>query len=134
MLNVKSNVSGQLEAQENVEAQKQTFIANTCLSSFDPAPAMVSAGPLQKAAFSNSPLATSDVCRRKHRGNPQSVAANQDTAGRKQRDSERILAFLRTNESTRAEIAECLGMPYQTVSARCADLKKAGFISGTGET
>lgn len=76
------------------------------------------------------PLASDDVCRNYHGGNPESEAANAATD--KQRDRARVLGQLKMRDMTCDELEVALGMRHQTCSARVADLKKEGRIVPTG--
>lgn len=68
----------------------------------------------------------------RHKGNPASMDANKRT--NKTRDAQRILAFIRAKgKSWSKEIVRETGIPLQTVSARCSELKAAGFVIGIGE-
>lgn len=68
-----------------------------------------------------------DICRNKHGGNPESEDANLHTD--KERDELRVIEFLAATEgSTQDKVSEQLGMPSQTCSARCSDLKKKGIL------
>lgn len=68
----------------------------------------------------------------RHKGNPASMDANKRT--NKTLDAQRILAFIRAKgKSWSKEIVRETGIPLQTVSARCSELKAGGYIVETGE-
>lgn len=72
-----------------------------------------------------------DVCRNNHGGNENSEAANKVT--RKGRDTYRIMTYLMSvDDATCSEVAEALGMPHQTTSARFSDMKKSNLIEPGG--
>lgn len=78
-----------------------------------------------------------DVCLRKHKGNAESVAANERVAPFKDRDRERIYRwFLEkagSQGATSKEVTRCLGIPYTTVSGRLSELKAAKWLCETGQ-
>lgn len=85
--------------------------------------------PVHLKARKEKPL--DDICRNRHGGNPESEEANKRT--NKEGDELRILGWFKNVEATCEEMTTGLGMPHQTGSARCADLKKKGFLIKTGE-
>lgn len=57
-----------------------------------------------------------DITRNRHKGNPESDAANRDTAPRKSGDQRRIYAwFLAKGHHTAEECSDALEMLHQTV-------------------
>jgi predicted transcriptional regulator len=68
-----------------------------------------------------------DICRSRHKGNEQSITANQAT--NKARDRARILEYLKTQtDATCEETSLATGISYQTCSGRFSELKAAGLI------
>lgn len=75
----------------------------------------------------------SDICQNKHRGNPQSEAANLRIANKKLPLRLLIYEHLREHgPMTSAEIVSRLGLKLQTVSARMAELLAEGWLEETG--
>lgn len=75
-----------------------------------------------------------DICRRRHRGNAQSDAANQRVAPHKERLCDRVEdAFLARGAQgyTTSELAAALHLGYTTASARVSELKRAGALVAT---
>lgn len=65
-----------------------------------------------------------DICQHNHRGNPESEAAHESTKHRKIEDCRRIVDYIKQHgPQTCFELSQALGMPYQTASGRCADLR-----------
>lgn len=74
-----------------------------------------------------------DITARKHGGNEQSVEARQRTNAAEGR--RRILAYVQAKGAegaTSHEIVAALGIPLQTVSARCSELKAALKVTVRG--
>jgi hypothetical protein len=75
-----------------------------------------------------------DICARKHKGNPESVAANPPSS-HKARDRQRIyeLALLRGDSGlTLKEVVATLGIQIQSASARISELKADHQLIATG--
>jgi biotin operon repressor len=73
-----------------------------------------------------------DICRRRHKGNQFSEAANPTTES-KSRDRLRIVLYLRDNGGhTAEEVEAALGLGRSTVSARMSELKRDGMLVQTG--
>lgn len=77
-----------------------------------------------------------DICIHRHKGNAESVAANERVAPFKDRDRERIYRwFLEKAKggATSKDVTRCLGIPYTTVSGRLSELKAAKWLRETGQ-
>jgi len=75
-----------------------------------------------------------DICQSRHRGNPESVAANERVQDFKRGDQARIWLFLkRSGPCTCKELEYCLEMKHQTCSARLSELKADGWVVKTGK-
>ena len=75
-----------------------------------------------------------DICSRRHRNNPQSVAAHSRIVGTKQATYAKIEEYVaKHGPSTGKEIAEGLGKQFNTVSGRYAEMKALGRLKETGE-
>lgn len=75
-----------------------------------------------------------DVCENRHRGSPESIAAHDRVVSTKREIHERILKAVKQRGSlTSHEIVRATGIPLQTVSARCSELKMVGKLIKTGE-
>lgn len=73
-----------------------------------------------------------DICRNKHKGNPESEEANLRTNKEIQRW--RIIeAFKPANELIAEQVEKLTGMRRSTVSARVSELKRDGILMKTGE-
>lgn len=81
--------------------------------------------------LARAPAEVPDICRNRHKGNPESEAANLRTA--KQQDRARIAAYLTDRVATCDQIEQALNMRHQTASARVSELLKDGLIERTGE-
>jgi hypothetical protein len=76
----------------------------------------------------------SDITANRHRGNPESVAANERVQGSKEAIQNYIRDWLcRAGPHTSKEISVCLYMKYTTVSARLSELKADGWVVKTGK-
>lgn len=79
-------------------------------------------------------MKTDDICKGRHRGNEQSVAANERAQPKKQPMREQILSlFDSVKYLTLANIAVALGKEKNAVSGRVTELVKAGLLERTGE-
>lgn len=88
----------------------------------------------QSSLFDSAPLP--DVCRKRHKGNPESEAANRKIQSSKAHLQERILNWIRcagSNGATCKEISRGMGLAYTTASARLSELKQQGRIYKTRE-
>jgi len=75
-----------------------------------------------------------DICSKKHKGNPHSVAANVKIMADKRPMREKIFDLIAHRQNpTCEEIEIALGLKHQTVSARISELKRDGRIIITGE-
>lgn len=75
-----------------------------------------------------------DICARRHMGSAESIAANVAVHENKSELRRRVLAYVRfVGASTCEEVSGALDIPYQTVSARCSELKAEGFLVKTGD-
>jgi DNA-binding transcriptional ArsR family regulator len=75
-----------------------------------------------------------DVTRNRHRGNPESEAANERVSLSKSVDRVRIYQTLQDEgPRTSKELSRELAMRYTTVSARLSELKAMQLIEKTGE-
>lgn len=76
-----------------------------------------------------------DICKNKHKGNRNSIAANLRALPTKQRVKDLILNILADHPEGLIchEIAEILGKPLNTFSGRLSDLKAEGLIVEVGE-
>lgn len=72
-----------------------------------------------------------DICRNRHRGSPESVAANPSQEHKRQ-SHERILALLVQKKMTGKEIADAMNVPFNTISGRCSEMKALKLIRKTG--
>jgi len=76
-----------------------------------------------------------DICHHYHGGDPESVAANEDSIPRKKRDRLRIMGFLKNRGKEGATCDETevlLDMRHQTCSARFTELKADDEIAKIG--
>lgn len=74
-----------------------------------------------------------DICANRHRGNANSITANERKRASKDLDRERIVALLRRDPGLTCDDAEeRLGLSHQTCSARFSELKRAGAIRAVG--
>lgn len=78
---------------------------------------------------------SSDICARKHRNSPTSIAANTRANKTKPRDRMRVLDFaIRSGGRIwLKQVERELGMLRNTVSARLADLQQAGMLEKTDD-
>jgi DNA-binding HxlR family transcriptional regulator len=75
----------------------------------------------------------SDICQSRHRGNPESVAANKLIDSFKNKDRVRIMAMLKyVGPLTCKELEVELQLKHQTCSARLSELKADGWVIKTG--
>ena len=78
-----------------------------------------------------------DICIHRHKGNAESVAANERVSPFKDRDRERIYRWFLEKAgaqgATSKEVTRCLGIPYTTVSGRLSELKAAKWLCETGQ-
>ena len=75
----------------------------------------------------------SDVCISRHRGNPESVAANLRAEPNKTEMQERIWAYVRfVGTATSKEIADAVSKPINCVSGRISELRAKGMLEATG--
>jgi len=77
-----------------------------------------------------------DICRNRHRGNPESETANIRISRAKSGIRERVLEYIRSegiDGATCSEIEEALKLSHQTASARCAELKKLKLVAASGK-
>lgn len=90
---------------------------------------------LEPLAPNPQPRINFDVTAGKHGGNSESVKAAKDGQSRRADQRRRVWTYLHEHGgATCWEISQAIQMPYQTCSARCADLKADGMIRKTGET
>ena len=75
-----------------------------------------------------------DICRNRHKGNEQSVAANKKMAGIKTSYRYAIYAIIKKYHlgSTCEEVEFETGLPHQTASARISELKRDWLIEKVG--
>lgn len=76
-----------------------------------------------------------DVCRRKHKGNPESAAAFSPTQA--MRDRDRVYAFIQARGETGAtldETAEAFGVGLNRISGRFTDLRTEEPPRSSGQT
>lgn len=78
-------------------------------------------------------LTLDDICYNRHKGNPNSVKANQIAKKYKLGARQRIIECLENHEMTCEELEAFTGLSHQTCSARCSDLKRDGRIIETGK-
>jgi predicted ArsR family transcriptional regulator len=71
-----------------------------------------------------------DVTARKHKGNPESVAAHAKVD--KVNDWDQVLALLKSIPMTAKEVAAKLGRQLNTISGRFTELQRLGSIQRTG--
>jgi hypothetical protein len=79
---------------------------------------------------------TQDVCRSKHRGNPESEAANERVSPSKADLRYRILRFFferGPSGATCEQASIALAIRYTTASAKISELKAEGLLAFTGE-
>jgi len=77
-----------------------------------------------------------DICKNRHGGNPESVAAHDSLGDVKTVQKYQVLQFVHAQAvrgATTEEVSVALGMPIQTASARMADLKAYGMLEATNE-
>jgi DNA-binding transcriptional ArsR family regulator len=75
-----------------------------------------------------------DITINRHRGNAESVAANERVQPEKSKDRLRILEYLFVfGPRTSKQLTLALEMPYTTVSGRLSELKAMQLIEPTGE-
>lgn len=73
-----------------------------------------------------------DVCIARHRGSPESIAANPSREAKRE-SHERILAIYRTGDWTAKEISQKLGIPFNAISGRVSELHRVlGKLRPTG--
>lgn len=74
-----------------------------------------------------------DICVRRHRKNPESVAAN-PTPETKLRTRERIIAMLKEKPATSKDLCAALGLgdKISLISGRLSELKATGIIEPSG--
>jgi len=78
-----------------------------------------------------------DVCARRHRGNPQSRAANVRVHRAKYECRAAVYAWILEQGSAGAtceEVSRALGMRYTTTSGRISELKADGWLVPAGKT
>jgi biotin operon repressor len=76
-----------------------------------------------------------DICANRHKGNPESAAANRRIAPHKSTQRERVLTIIRDNTPISCEqIHVRFGIRYTAVSARISELKKSGDVIKVGTT
>lgn len=73
-----------------------------------------------------------DLCRARHRGNAESVAANPPRHSKRQ-THERILAVMGNRHMTSKELAAEMGVPLNCLSGRLSELRATGRLVATGE-
>lgn len=77
-----------------------------------------------------------DICGRRHKGNRQSVRAEQSVKDRKPTQTQRIVAYLRERGmlgATCEELSIALELRYTSASARCSEMKECGWVAIAGE-
>jgi len=75
-----------------------------------------------------------DVCASRHRGNPESEAANERVAPSKADLRWKIMLwFYEHGPATCEQASRALGLRYTTASARLSELKADGFLEITGK-
>jgi transposase len=75
-----------------------------------------------------------DPCSNKHQGNEQSRAANRrNMQDREQQRSQVLNLIIEHNGLSMKEVAQMMGVPFNTVSGRGTELKKFGLVEPTGE-
>jgi len=75
-----------------------------------------------------------DICQSRHRGNPESVAANERVDWFKKNDCLRIREYLKFwGPRTCKELEVEMRMKHQTASARLSELKADGWVVKTGK-
>jgi predicted transcriptional regulator len=75
-----------------------------------------------------------DICAGKHDGNEQSREAN--TKSMSNRDAQRaavLRLIIENNGLSMKEVAQLMGVEFNTVSGRGSELKKMGLVEPTGE-
>lgn len=92
----------------------------------------------QPSLFPNSsprnPAPLADICRRKHKGNERSEAANRLVHATKNSARERIYSLIAASAGiTLKEIAKKFKKHIHQISGRISELKKANKIYETGE-
>jgi len=88
----------------------------------------------QSSLFDSAPLP--DICRNRHKNNPESEAANARIQAHKTLLQQRVFNWIQVagaNGATSKEISRALDIPLHSVSGRLSELKKAGQIRKTGE-
>lgn len=76
----------------------------------------------------------SDVCASRHRGNPESVEANDRIESSKAALRWRIMSwFFEHGPATCEEASRGTRIQYQTMSARISELKRDGLLAPTGQ-
>jgi len=76
-----------------------------------------------------------DICRANHGGNEASEAAHEDNIPNAEAQRRTILALIQAAGAqglTCDEIEVSTGLPHQSASARCSELKKAGKVRERG--
>lgn len=77
-----------------------------------------------------------DICSNFHKGNKHSVNAHDSIITAKPRIEKAIITFLADNQNvgaTAEEICLALNMRYNTISARCSELKTKSVLTEDGE-
>lgn len=77
-----------------------------------------------------------DPCERKHKGNPQSVAAHEKVVSTKQETYKKLMAIIKARGpygATSKELAAAIGKPLHCVSGRLSETKAMGWIKENGE-
>lgn len=85
---------------------------------------------MQTGLFKND-----DICARKHRGSPTSIAANERASKHKVANTAKILNFAIKNMGRcySKQVARALNIPLNSISGRFSELRKAGTLVDTGE-
>lgn len=76
-----------------------------------------------------------DICERRHRGNPESTAANERVSSHKADLRDRILAWFDARGARGATCEQAsiaMSIRYSTMSARISELRAAGKLVPTG--
>lgn len=74
-----------------------------------------------------------DICSRKHQGNTESREANKVNVPSRSAQREAVLVYIRATPRSMKEVAQLMGVPFNTISGRGSELKRYGLVEETGE-
>lgn len=74
-----------------------------------------------------------DICSGRHQGNTESRAANQQGLPSRAAQRMAVLIYIRNEPRSMKEVAQLMGVPFNTISGRGSELKRLGLVELTGE-